>query len=160
MIYKKILIGIDGSEHSYKALLKAVDIQKLNKSKVIVFHSVEHHAIPITSGMFMAPSYGIPHIYSISSPDIQRIKEVYEKNAQTMIDKAKEIFMEGGIQVETRLIYEYGPVSYINKIVKEEHIDLVIIGSKGTHSLLEEILLGSVAEKVLRHVPCDILIIR
>ena len=126
---------------------------------MIVFHSIEHHA-EHQSGMFMAPSFSVPHIYSISDPDIQRIKEVYEKNAQAIIDRAEEIFMEEGIQIETRLIYEHGPVSYINKMVKEEHVDLVIIGSKGTHSLLEEILLGSVAEKVLRHVPCDILIIR
>ncbi|MFX1532141.1 MAG: universal stress protein [Promethearchaeota archaeon] len=158
MIYQKILIGIDGSEHSYKAILKAIELQKLTESEVIVFHSVEHHSEP--TGMFMAPSYGIPPIYSISSPDIQRIKEVYEKNAQAILDKAKEIFMEHGIEVETRLVYEYDPVSYIKEIVKNEQVNLVILGTKGTHSLLKEILVGSVADKVLRHVPCDILIIR
>lgn len=125
---------------------------------MIVFHSVEHHAEP--NGMFMAPSFAIPHIYRISDPDIKRIKEVYELNAQAIIDRAKEIFIEEGIQIEGRLVFSDGPVSYIIKTVKEENIDLVIIGSKGTHSILEEILLGSVAEKVLRHVPCDILIIR
>ncbi|MFX0020088.1 MAG: universal stress protein [Candidatus Hermodarchaeota archaeon] len=153
-----MLIGIDGSEHSYKAVLKAIELEKLYKTKVIVFHSVEHHVIP--SGIFMAPSYSIPQVYSISDPEFVRIKEVYEKNAQAIIDKAKEIFMEAGLKVETRLIYENDPVSYIKKMVKEEDVDLVIIGSKGTHSLLNEILLGSVAEKVLRHVPCDIFIVR
>ncbi len=125
---------------------------------MIIFHSVEHHAEP--SGIFMAPSFGVPVIHSISDPDIQRIKEVYEKNAQAIIDRAKEIFMEAGVIVETRLIYEHDAVSYIKRMVKEEQVDLVIIGSKGTHSLLEEVILGSVAEKVLRHVPADILIIR
>lgn len=158
VIYKKILIGIDGSDHSYKAVLKAIDLQNLTKSKVIIFHSVEHHVEP--NGMFMAPSFGVPAVYSISDPDIQRIKEVYEKNAQAIIDRAKEIFMEAGIIVETRLIYEYDPVSYIKKMVLEEDVDLIIIGSKGTHSLLTEILLGSVADKVLRHIPCDVFIVR
>ncbi|MFW9969713.1 MAG: universal stress protein [Candidatus Odinarchaeota archaeon] len=153
-----MLIGIDGSEHSYKAILKAIDLQKLTKSEVIVFHSVEHHAEP--SGMYMAPSYGVPHIYSLSSPDIQRIKEVYEKNAQSIIDRAKEMFMEEGIKVETRLVYAHDPVSYIRKMVEKEGVDLVVIGTKGTHSLFEEILLGSVADKVLRHIACDVLIIR
>lgn len=123
-----------------------------------MFHSVEHH--PESSGIYTAPSFGIPQLYSISNPDIQRIKEVYEKNAQAIIDRVEEIFMEEGIEVEARLVYEFDPVSYIKEKVKTENIDLVIIGSKGTHSLLEEILLGSVAEKVLKHVPCDILIIR
>ena len=157
-MYKKILIGIDGSESSYKAILKAIELQKSSKSKVIVFHSVESHAEP--GGMFMGPSYNIPYVYSISDPDIQRIKEVYEKNAQAILDRAKELFMEAGLEAETRLIYEHGPVSYIKEMVKKEQVDLVIIGSKGLHSLLEDILLGNVAEKVLRHVPCDILIIR
>lgn len=139
--------------------MKAIELQKSSNSNVIIFHSAEHHGVP--TGEFMAPSASlIPHVYSMSSPDIQRIKEVYEKNAQAILDRAKEIFMEVGIEVETRLIYEDDPVSYINNTVKDENIDLVIIGSKGMHSLLEEILLGSVAEKVLRHTPCDVLVIR
>jgi nucleotide-binding universal stress UspA family protein len=110
--------------------------------------------------MAIAPSYGISQIYNISEPDTERIKDIYEKNAQAIIAKANEIFLEKGREVETRLIYDIDPVSYIKKVVKKEQVDLVIIGSKGTHSLLGEILLGSVAEKVLRHIPVDILIIR
>jgi nucleotide-binding universal stress UspA family protein len=138
--------------------MKAIELQKTIKGKVIVFHSVEHHAEP--GGMYMAPSYGVPHVYSISSPDLQRIKEVYEKNAQAIIDRAEEIFMEQGLEVETRLVYAHDPVSYIKEMVEKENVDLIIIGSKGTHSLFEEILLGSVADKVLRHVRCDVLVIR
>ncbi len=131
----------------------------MSESEIILFHSVEHHAEP-TGGMLPSPLYGIHHIYSISDPELQRIKLVYEKNAQSIIDKAKEIFREEGIEVDARLVYRNDPVTYIKETVKTENVDLVIIGSKGTHSLLEEVLLGSVAEKVLRHVPCDILIIR
>jgi nucleotide-binding universal stress UspA family protein len=138
--------------------MKAVELQKLIKSKVIVFHSVEEHAVP--TGIVMAPSYSIPHIYSVDNPDIQKAKEVYEKNAQAIIDRAEEIFSEYGLKIETRLVYEEHPVTYIDRVVKDEGIDLVIIGTKGGHSLLEEVLLGSVAEKVLRHIHCDILVIR
>jgi len=138
--------------------MKAAELQKLSKSEVILFHCVEHQTIP--SGFYMAPSYSVPHVYSITDPELQRIKEVYEKNAQAIIDKAKEIFLEFGIEIETRLVYESDPVSYINKVVKQEGIDLVIIGAKGTHSVFEEILIGSVAEKVLRHTPTDVLVIR
>jgi nucleotide-binding universal stress UspA family protein len=108
----------------------------------------------------MDQSYSVPHVHNISDIDIQRIREVYEKNAQAIVDRAKEIFSEVGIIIETRLVYEHGPVAYIKKVVDEEDIDLVILGSKGTQSLLEEVILGSVAEKVLRQVPCDVLVIR
>lgn len=141
--------------------MKTIEHQKLSKSKVIIFHALEHHAEHIGSiSMTPAITYRAPQVYYISEPEIQKIKEVYEKNAQVILDRAEEIFREHGIHVETRLVFEHDPVTYIKKMVKEEQVDLVIIGSKGNHSLLEEILLGSVAEKVLRHVPCDILIVR
>ncbi|MEJ2250542.1 MAG: universal stress protein [Candidatus Lokiarchaeota archaeon] len=158
-MYKKILVGIDGSKHSNKALLKAIEIQKLNNAKVVVFHSVEHHAVP--TGMFMGPSQSsIPPIYDISDPNIKRIKEVYEKNGQAFLNNAERIFTEEGIQVETRLVYEDDPVSYIKKVVEKQDFDIVVVGSKGAHSFLEEITLGSVADKVLRHIPCDVLIVK
>lgn len=124
-----------------------------------MFHSIEHYA-ELTGGISYAPPYGIHQGNSVSNPELERIKETYEKTAQKIMNKAREIFLEVGIEVETRIVYDYDPVSYIKEMVKKEHVDLVIIGSKGTHSLLTGILLGSVAEKVLRHVPCDILIIR
>ena len=132
----------------------------MSESEVIVFHSIEHHATP--TGIFMAPSFGIQNsvIYSNSDPDIKRINEVYEKNAQLILDRAKGMFLEQGIEVETQLVYDSDPVSYIKEVVEKEHIDLVIIGAKGTHSLIKEILIGSVADKVLRHVPCDVLVIK
>lgn len=139
--------------------MKALELQNYMKSEVIVFHSVEHR-VDEAAGMGMISSFGVGEPYVIPEPDVARLREVYVKNAQAIIDRAKDIFMEQGIEIKARLIYDEGPVSYIKKAVKEENIDLVIIGTKGTHSLYEEILLGSVAEKVLRHVPADILIIR
>jgi nucleotide-binding universal stress UspA family protein len=158
MMYEKILLGIDGSEHSYNAMLKTIELQKLYKCKVIVFHAVEHHAV--SGGFSAAPSYSVPHIYSFSDPDLIRIKEVYESNAKAIIQRAEEIFSEQGLHIETRLSYDNDPVSYIKKMVNEENIDLIILGCKGTHSLLEEVFIGSTADKVLRHVLCDILVVR
>lgn len=140
-------------------MMKAIELYKLYKCKVIVFHSVEHHAIP-SSDMVMAPSFAAPHIYSVSDPDIKRIREVYEQNAKAIIDRAEEIFLDAGIEVDARLEPEYDPVSYIRELVKQGEVDLIILGSKGKHTLIGEILLGSVTEKVLRHVDCDIFIVR
>jgi nucleotide-binding universal stress UspA family protein len=138
--------------------MKGVELHSLYKCKIIVFHSVEHHIEP--SGMFIAqPFFTVPQIYSNESIDIQRMKDVYEKNAQGLIDSAKEVFREEGIEIEGHLIYDQGPLSYIQKMVKKEQVDLVIIGRKGTHSRLEEILTGSIAGKLLTHVSCDVLVV-
>lgn len=124
-----------------------------------MFYSIEHY-IELTGGTYLAPPYGNLQGNSVLNSELERIKEVYEKTAQKIMNKAREIFLEVGIDIETRIVYNHDPVSYIKETVNNEHVDLVIIGSKGTYSLLTGILLGSVAEKVLRHVPCDILIIR
>ena len=137
-----------------------MEIKKLSNCEVIVFHSVEHEAIP--QGMFMVPTFGgqVQQVYDNSNPDMQRIREVYESKGNTMLSRAEELFSEQGLKVKTRLIYDFSPLNYIKKTVKEEDIDLVIIGSKGVHSLAEEIFIGSVSDRVLRNVPCDILVIR
>ncbi len=139
-------------------MLKGVELHSLYKCKIIVFHSVEHYIEP--SGMFIAqPFFTLPQMYIDSSLKIEKIKEVYEKNAQGLIDSARKVFKEEGIEIEDYLIYDQGPFSYIQKMVKEEQVDLVIIGRKGTHSRLEEILTGSIAGKVINHVSCDVFIV-
>jgi len=139
-------------------MLKGVELHSLYKCKIIVFHSVEHHIE--SSGIFIAqPFFTVPQIYSNSSLEMEKIKDVYEKNAQGLIDSARELFKEEGIEIEAHLIFDHGPLSYIQKMVKEEQVDLVIIGRKGTHSRLEEILVGSIAGKLLYHVPCDVFIV-
>ena len=44
--------------------------------------------------------------------------------------------------------------------MKEEGFDLVVIGTKGIHSKLRQILLGSVAQRVVKNAPCDVLVVR
>jgi nucleotide-binding universal stress UspA family protein len=51
------------------------------------------------------------------------------------------------------------PASEIVKSAKEWPADVIVIGSHG-RSVLERVLLGSVAEAVLRHAPCSVLVIR
>jgi nucleotide-binding universal stress UspA family protein len=137
-----------------------MELKKLSDCEVIVFHSIEQEAVP--NGLYMAPMYGgrFQQVFDNSSLELQRIKEVYETKGRTIVDRAEEIFSEQGLKVETRLVYEHSALSYIKKTVKEEDIDLVIIGSKGVHSLAEEIFNGSLSDRVLRHVPCDVLVIR
>ena len=44
--------------------------------------------------------------------------------------------------------------------MKEENFDLVVLGAKGHHSKIKEILLGTVLTKVVKCVQCDILIVK
>jgi len=62
--------------------------------------------------------------------------------------------------VETRLIEDLSPDEYILNVVNKENFDLVIIGSKGHHSKLKEIFLGTVSTQFSKNTPCDVLIVR
>ncbi|MFX0075091.1 MAG: universal stress protein, partial [Candidatus Hermodarchaeota archaeon] len=42
-MFKKILLGVDKSENSMKAVNKVIEIQKETNAKVVIFHSFLHH---------------------------------------------------------------------------------------------------------------------
>ena len=150
IIYKKILLAIDGSFHSNNAAVKVTEFQKGWDSEVVIFHSIRHHKIPM--GLF--PNETIPiELY-------QNIEEVSKKGGEQLLNKTKEIFSKAGLSVDTRLIEDEEPEVYIRRIVEEEKFDLVVLGSKGHHSKLKEILLGTVSTKVSKSAPCDVLLIK
>ena len=150
IIYKKILLATDGSFHSNNAAVQVAEFQQKWNSKVVIFHSLRHHKIPM--GLF--PNEPIPiELY-------QNIEEVSKKVGEQLLNKTKEIFNKAGLSVETRLIEDEEPEVYIRRIVEEENFDLVVLGSKGHHSKLKEILLGTVSTNVAKSVPCDLLIVK
>lgn len=150
IIYKKSLLATDGSFHSNNAVVQVVEFQQKWNSKVVIFHSIRHHKIPM--GLF--PNEPIPiELY-------QNIEEVSKKVGEQLLNKTKEIFNKAGLSVETRLIEDEEPEVYIRRIVEEENFDLVVLGSKGHHSKLKEILLGTVSTNVAKSVPCDLLIVK
>ena len=58
-------------------------------------------------------------------------------------------------------VVEYGsPKAVIpKKIVKDTNADLVVVGSTGLNAV-ERFIIGSVSEAIVRHSPCDVLVVR
>jgi nucleotide-binding universal stress UspA family protein len=71
----------------------------------------------------------------------------------------ERLFEEAGAPIDTRVIFDKEPDDYIKEQVKEEEFDLVILGCKGEHSTIKRVI-GTVPEKVLNDVACDVLIAR
>ncbi len=82
------------------------------------------------------------------------------KRGTELLDNTKKLFETENASIETRLILDEAPEEYIKKVVKDEGFDLVVLGCKGDHSKLKRTLIGTIPEKVLNEVPCDLLIIR
>ena len=153
-IYKKILLAIDESENSSRAIEKVMEFQRSGDCKVIMFHSIKHSSKVLLSSMAIPSGYGT---YYISERELEF---EYTKAGSELLIAKQELFNRENLPVETRLIIDEAPEEYIEKIVEEEGFDLVVIGTKGFHSRLNQLLLGTVAHKVVKRAPCDVLIIR
>lgn len=156
-MYTKILLATDGSENANRAAERVIEFQKKWNSKVVVFHSIEHHmipkSIPFARSTFPSQAYAIPTV------DYDEIRKKYEKAGEKILAETKKMFDDAGLPVKTRLIKYEKPEDYIINILEKEYFDLVALGSKG-HSILERIFVGSVAQEVLNNAYCDLLVVR
>jgi len=156
-MYTKILLATDGSDNANRAAERVIEFQKKWNSKVVVFHSIEHHMIP-KSIPYMIPTFA-GQTYAIPNVDYEESQKKYEKAGGQILTETKKMFDDAGMPVETRLIKYEKPEDYIINILEKEYFDLVVLGSKG-HSILERIFAGSVTQEVLNNAYCDLLVVR
>ncbi len=151
-MYKKILIGIDGSTHSMRVIQAALEYAKKDGAKIVAFHSVLHHLAELNMG-FTPSSVGNPAATFSLHQD-------YIDEGKSILETAKNTFKKENQELETKIIFDIPPEDYVKKAVKEEGFDLVILGSGGKHNIIERRILGTVPEHVLDAAPCDVLVIR
>jgi glycine betaine transporter len=143
---RKILVPIDFSEHSAKALAYAVDLATRFDAHILVLHVWEP---PRTMGL----EFGI---YPIEQGSVLQIleEETTRRAQQFVAEQAKP----EGLRLDT-LAVQGVPYDVIVDIAESRHIDLIVMGTHG-RSGLSRFFLGSVAEKVVRHAHCPVLTIR
>ena len=141
---KRILAPTDFSDYSKKALHYAVRFAEEFGAALTVLHVVEP-VIPTTDGFgaFQVPALDV---------------EVLQKNADASLTSVVRDEVEELVPVKT--LVRCGPPSQeIVSVAKDEDIDLIIIATHG-YTGLKHFLLGSTAERVVRHAPCPVLTVR
>lgn len=156
MSFEKILLAVDSSENALRAAGKALALQQKFDSEIVAFHSIAHGMVPKTIPITV-PTF--PGGYTIPSVDYNKIREAYIEAGEALLQEIKDLF-ENEEKLETRLIMDEDPEDYIQDIVAEEGFDLVVLGCQGKHSKLEELFLGTVANKTVNNADCDVLIVR
>lgn len=136
--WKRILLATDGSRYSRAATERAIDFAK---------------------------SYG-GEIKAVSVLDVPAEFYAEAPNAiEGMINKAKEYVKDARTQAEAAGVKAEGFVGegdayrVITDLVKKENADMIIMGSHGRTGL-GRLLMGSVAEQVISHAPCPVLIVK
>jgi nucleotide-binding universal stress UspA family protein len=140
---KKILVPIDGSTNSYRALDAAVFLAKKSDSELICFYSV--NIVPFAEAQMFDP---------------MRCRIEEKKYAESVMQKAKTVCEQNSVRFKK--IIEFGtPGDSILRFIKNKSnkIDLVIMGSRGK-SGIKELFLGSVSNFVLHKSPIPVLIVK
>jgi nucleotide-binding universal stress UspA family protein len=143
---KKILVPVDFSRTSIIALETAFDIAKKDGADIIVLHVVEE-ATPDSyriSGEWQRGNWE-DKLYTF------RLLEKAKKQLEKLVQEPR--FNAVKIIGELRL---GNPFHGVTTIVSEHKVDLIVIGTKG-HTKLEEMIIGTNTEKVVRHARCPVL---
>jgi len=146
----RILVGLDGSDHSKVSANYGIWLSKLLRKPVVGVHIID---IRLLEGPFIedvAGALGFT-VYSDLTP---KVKEALEERAKVILDDfIKECREKGG---DCSIAQAYGIVS--KEIVDmADPEDLIIVGKKGQHPQFA-LLLGSTAESIARKSKCPVMI--
>ncbi len=143
-VNKCVLVATDFSEYSKVALDICLGVSKCMKTKLYVLHTIEK----------------LPHDYRhlLSSTTHSNMKQKLEEEA---MEKIKAMLPGELLENEDIIpIVRFGkPFLEIIKVAKEKKVDLLAIGTHGRAGV-DRVILGSVAERVVRKAHCPVMVIR
>lgn len=145
MELKKILVPCDFSSYAEHALAWAVRLAQQSNARVVLVN-----AVPIFSHISYTE---IPILVDIPKIEAELVAEG-EKQLRQFLSEHNT----GNVPIESRAMLG-DPFSVICRVADEEHVDLIVLGSHGRTGL-SHVFLGSVAERVVRHAPCPVLVAR
>jgi nucleotide-binding universal stress UspA family protein len=147
---KTILVPYDFSKESEYAFEFAKGLAKKTKNKLKLFHVIE---LPTPQSF---NSFGEAGAFSNEGTQIFMI-ELIEKRKRQM-KEFEESLKDADFKFESKMLFG-NPFAGITKEIVDAKADVVIMGSKGS-SGLEEVLIGSNTEKVVRNASCPVITIK
>lgn len=138
-LFKRILCPIDFDENSYFALDLARDLAQEHGATIYLLHVVS--MVPIAAA-------GVP-------------LEPYPVSEHEARAKLEQIAREHlGDKINYRIVTRVGnPADLVNRAVGELQADSIVMATHGRKGIVR-LLLGSVAEKVVREAPCPVLAVK
>lgn len=143
--YKKIVVPIDGSGWSERAVPHAVDLARISQGEIILLH------------VFKPPLYEYQDTLALAGEDNQ-ISQIRDDIKQRLKALRSQLRSEG-VDCRVQVIEAVGIASQICDYIKEEDADLVVMSTHG-RSGLSRFVFGSVAHKVMQEVDIPVLLIR
>ncbi|MFA5810634.1 MAG: universal stress protein [Thermoleophilia bacterium] len=136
-----ILIAHDGSEQADKALKRAAEIATGSKASLSILSVVPDLCM-----------------MELSDDDCKKMYEVMTAESQKKLEAVKARLSQEGVNVDIEVRFG-NAVETILDACTEKKIDMVVVGSHGRHGA-KKFLLGSVSSKIVRHAPCEVLVVK
>jgi len=154
-MFNNILVAVDGSDHSKKALNHALELAKKFDGKITLIH-VFSGVVPLATAVETPPT---PTLTPPASTALaEEIVEETKRRGKRILDEAERVVEEHGILVD-KVLREGDAVKEIVAVAQEGKFDLIVMGHRGI-SKLKELFLGSVSEGVSHKAPCPVLIVK
>jgi nucleotide-binding universal stress UspA family protein len=137
----KLLVAVDGSVSSLKAVEAACDLAKAQPSSSLILMSVGIELPELEEGRYIA--------------------DKMKAQAQAALVQAKQAALEkdANLKVDTLLSTGASPAEEIVSVAKDQQADLIVIGSRGLAGKTSSFL-GSTASKVVTYSPCSVLVVK
>jgi len=155
-LFEKILVPLDGSEHSFRALETAAQLAKRFGGKITLIHVYSVTVRPVI--MPEPTTLTHPGIPVMTPAEVSKVVEATRKAGASILADSEQRVKAEEIQVESILV-EGNVVQEIIKTAKEGKFDLIVMGARGI-SKIREILLGSVSDGVIRNAHCPVLVVK
>ena len=140
--WTKICCPIDFSETSRVALEEASELARRYQGELALLHVFEPPVA--TSDLMVAP----PGMFEQTAKDLERKLELWKGEAE-----------QRGARVVRALVVTGAAATETVRFAREGGYDLVVMGTHGRRGL-RHLVLGSVAERVVREAPCAVLVVR
>jgi nucleotide-binding universal stress UspA family protein len=146
-VYRTLVVGTDGSETAARAVAAAADVAKAYGARLVVVTAFSHDE-----------RHEEEAVSQRGVPDDLRFTLTDRVQAEDVAKTGREIAREAGL-TDVVIAADEGPPADVLLGVAEDHAaDLVVVGSKGMTGA-SRFVLGSVANTVSHHAPCDVLVV-
>ncbi len=139
-MFEQIVVALDGSEHSHRALENAKHLAECSGATLWLVHAFVH-----TSDLWGHDKY--------DELVMQR-----KTAGQDILDEAREKLGETTFDIHEELLEEPAAEAILN-VAEVRNADLIVMGTRG-HGSLQGMLVGSVGNKVLNHAHCPVMLVR
>lgn len=144
-MYQRIMVAVDGSETAQRGLQEAIKLAADQKARLAIVHVID---IVVVNGA-----------EEFSETYIDSMRQYANETLERARSSAKAAGLEAEVQSPEIVTSGFHVSDKIAQLAEEWKADLLVVGTHGRRGV-SRLLLGSVAERIVRMAPCPLLLVR